>query len=503
MAIRGSSLAGAVIPLAGPAGVPGATTIAGLTDASADLKALNTTKVGQRTALGVDQINNTADKDKPVSTAQAAAIAATPALTVPAVAGGIARTWLDRFGDVVCAHDYSDGSGSGSNDTLALSAAISAAVARARPVLLTRPFGTTQPLVLGDYGKLIGQGVDTTKITALGNFEAIVNVLGVEARVERVALDQTGTTTAAMILKPGAVAPKLIDVGYKGDRAGPLVYSVSAGVAEFHNNKWDLGAATTSSAQFDAYNQNVRILGGRTGGLGSGFSITNTGAVAARLEGFMCQAHLFLNAGYQALVGGQAFIVWFVDCMMDQSKNFNLIVRDGATGVYVGGPGSYIGQADGSSGGGISVEKTAGGLHCFSPRHIYGGANGIVVAADGTYRISGITIEGVTLNGQSGSGMLLDSVGCCRILNVETASGCASGTLNTKGTHPSKGQYTLIGRHAWIAPALWDTNSRYDFGAEQAFSKKYANDSAAASGGVMVGEPYFNTTSSALTFRQS
>ncbi|WP_426315496.1 tail fiber domain-containing protein [Methylobacterium fujisawaense] len=74
MAIRGSSLAGAIIPLGGPAGTPGASTVAGLTDASADLKALNTTRAGQRTALGVDQVTNTADKDKPVSTAQQAAL---------------------------------------------------------------------------------------------------------------------------------------------------------------------------------------------------------------------------------------------------------------------------------------------------------------------------------------------------------------------------------------------------------------------------------------------
>lgn len=77
MSIRRRSLLAAVmLPVGSPAGPLGASTLDGLTDASAALKVLDTTEGGQRQALGVDQVDETSDVNKSVLTAQAQALAA-------------------------------------------------------------------------------------------------------------------------------------------------------------------------------------------------------------------------------------------------------------------------------------------------------------------------------------------------------------------------------------------------------------------------------------------
>ncbi len=282
MAVRASSLAGrGTTPIGGPAGTPGQSTYAawlalGNTGTLADFMAAQKGRDGLLRSVGGVSKPDVAIADLAASDIQAQAGTSEAALmtpgrtalqiaasiasgpigaafsnkAVPAAPSAVPRTYLDRFGDNVVAHDLSDGSGAAANDDAALNAAFAAAQAAGfnsqgflRPVLLTRPFNVTSQHAV-PAGMRVYSTTQNASLIARAASGSMLNITGGRTRVEGLLFQNPSllTVTPITVNKPHndyTVGLKRLDFGnfpiaidwILGDRPDfEDVYGVSVGL---------------------------------------------------------------------------------------------------------------------------------------------------------------------------------------------------------------------------------------------------------------------------------
>lgn len=116
--------------------------------------------------------------------------------------GGVARTIIDRSRDWVVAHDFSDGTGTPSNDLAALDAAVVAA-GPSKGLLLTRPFSIPSTWTINKAGVKVQSGGEGVQITPTASMTSVVDITANFVSLEGLKFIGNGVATNAVSVSKG------------------------------------------------------------------------------------------------------------------------------------------------------------------------------------------------------------------------------------------------------------------------------------------------------------
>lgn len=348
-------------------------------------------------------------------------------------------------------------------------------------------FKITAPLEISAIGQAVeGVGPTLSTLTASGDFDEILlfTAPSGEADIRDLGFVQTGTTTKCVALDLGSQAIRLWNCKFTGDLDGALVYSQCSGFFDLNNCAWQCDGATTIGVEYDGYNQNCSITGGRAGGIGEFLAVVNTtGSSVNGLQGLIVQGvHTVCQGAVTVSIAGDAYQVQLLGNIFDQASTNAVVIGAGAQ--FVTASGNWIGLAAASVGQALLMTSTSVDGHKITGNTFYGGSTNLTIQASVTNRVAGVQILDNTFQQASGSALVLDSVNGCIVEENQDFGPSANGSYATTRTHASGGAYT-IGSNSWSVNTLsnFDTASSYRAsGYDRGVLLKNSGTATAASG---------------------
>lgn len=117
----------------------------------------------------------------------------------PVRTGGVSRTIVDRSRDWLVVNDFSDGTGSGSNNIAALNAATTALIADpSKAILITRPFGIPSTWSIGPTSSIYAEGIkvsgqgDNARIYPTSSMTNVISITGYPFTIENLNFNAMG-----------------------------------------------------------------------------------------------------------------------------------------------------------------------------------------------------------------------------------------------------------------------------------------------------------------------
>lgn len=226
--------------------------------------------------------------------------------------GGVTRTIIDRSRDWAVANDFSDGTGSASNDLAALDAAVAAA-GPGKGVLLTRPFSVPSTWTIGKAGCRVqscGEGVQITPTASMTN---IVDITANFVHLEGIKfVGNSVANTAVSVTKGHTNQPvKIRDCQFWDIPRGIVVgYNTDA---VWMDSNWFLNIGTTGIRCLGG-NYEVRIFGNWMIAVNVAIQVVISGG-PLQAEGFkitqntilLYNAGVYLNGSYMFTIADNVF----------------------------------------------------------------------------------------------------------------------------------------------------------------------------------------------------
>ena len=375
-----------------------------------------------------------------------------------------------RITDMVNVKDPAYGAiGDGAaDDTAAIIAAIAAAVTKGiRNVYF--PGGTykvTSPINITALGLILhGDGMQTSKLVASGNFAALLQFAGTAAYVfvRDMGFFTDSTTTRCTSHQQNSVVIRYSACYFQGDLNGDLCYTNGQN-PNWDTCTWQLNSANTWGVNFDCFNQNSGIQDCRFGGIGQGVRITNNLTPGSnRVEGVRIANTYFINTGANNVSVGNSLLIQIIGSVLDQAGTNSLVIFGGANDVLVDN--CWIGTRNRTPGTGpVLINPDAGSGHTINGCTLYGW-DGVVVGSSAGLQNHNITLTNNQANFCEGSMFHLASVINCIVTgNQDRSPSSTAGSWVTDGTF-GNGSYTFD-NNSWntAVQSQYHAASSYRFG---------------------------------------